>query len=65
MTRLLILGILGLAAAGCPRNKSSEEPGTRIRDTTLTAKDTTNPNDTLPHIRDSAPDSSRADSAQR
>jgi hypothetical protein len=30
----------------------------------MTAKDTTNPNDTLPHIRDSVPDTTRADSAR-
>jgi predicted component of type VI protein secretion system len=47
------------ATAGCASNRSSDEPGTRIRDTTLTAQDTTNPNDTLPHIRDSMPDSTR------
>jgi hypothetical protein len=31
----------------------------RIHDTTLTAGDTTNPNDTLPRIRDTVPDSTR------
>jgi hypothetical protein len=30
----------------------------------MTAKDTTNPNDTLPHIRDSAPDSAHTDSSR-
>ena len=63
-----------LVAASCAKNRESEEAGagaarvgdtarmhdsTRIHDTTLTAKDTTNPNDTLPHIRDSMPDSTR------
>jgi hypothetical protein len=63
-----------LAAASCAKNRESEEPGvsaarvgdttsmhdsTRIHDTTLTAKDTTDPNDTLPHIRDSMPDAPR------
>jgi len=64
MTRLLLLSVLSLAAASCARNKSSDEPGTRIRDTTMTAKDTTNPNDTLPHIRDSVPDSTHTDSSR-
>jgi predicted component of type VI protein secretion system len=59
MTRALLLSALAFGMAGCARNKSSEEPGTRIRDTTLTAQDTTNPNDTLTHIRDSMPDTTR------
>jgi hypothetical protein len=71
--RIAVLITLLLAAAGCAKNRESEETGasarvgdttrmhdsTRIHDTTLTAKDTTNPNDTLPHIRDSMPDSTR------
>ena len=73
--RYAVLGALLLAAAACAKNRESEESGatgaarvgdttlvhdsTRIHDTTLTAKDTTNPNDTLPHIRDSMPDSTR------
>jgi|RhiMethySRZTD1v2_1073278.scaffolds.fasta_scaffold418982_3 hypothetical protein len=72
--RHAVLIALLLAAAGCAKNRESEESGvgaaragdttrmhdsTRIHDTTLTAKDTTNPNDTLPHIRDSMPDSTR------
>jgi outer membrane murein-binding lipoprotein Lpp len=60
MRRLILAGMVSAAVAGCASNKSSNQPGTRIRDTTLTAKvDTTNPNDTLPHIRDSVPDSTR------
>jgi predicted component of type VI protein secretion system len=58
MRRLLLVASL-TAAAGCASNRTSDEPGARIRDTTLTAQDTTNPNDTLPHIRDSMPDSTR------
>jgi predicted component of type VI protein secretion system len=58
MRRVLLAALL-TAAAGCASNRSSDEPGTRIRDTTLTAQDSTNPNDTLPHIRDSMPDSTR------
>jgi predicted component of type VI protein secretion system len=57
--RRLLLATMLTATAGCASNRSSDEPGTRIRDTTLTAQDTTNPNDTLPHIRDSMPDSTR------
>jgi hypothetical protein len=64
MTRALLLSLLALAASDCARNKGSEEPGTRIRDTTLTAKDTTNPNDTLTHIRDSVPDTTRTDTSR-
>jgi hypothetical protein len=64
MTRVLLLGVLALAAGACARNKGSDEPGTRIRDTTMTAKDTTNANDTLPHIRDSVPDSTHRDSSR-
>jgi hypothetical protein len=60
MKRLIVAGLLGAAVAACASNKTSAEPGMRIRDTTLTAKaDTTDPNDTLPHIRDSVPDSTR------
>ena len=59
MPRFLILATLSVIALGCARNKASDEPGTRIRDTTMTSRDTTNPNDTLPHIRDSLPDSTR------
>jgi len=64
MKWLVLTGLLAATAAGCARNKPSEEPGTRIRDTTMTTRDTTNPNDTLPHIRDSVPDTSSADSAR-
>jgi predicted component of type VI protein secretion system len=59
MTRVLLASLIAAALVGCAGNKSSDEPNTRIRDTTLTAKDTTNPNDTLPHIRDSTPDSTQ------
>ena len=59
MTRALLFAVLALGLTDCARNKASDEPGTRIRDTTLTAQDTTNPNDTLPHIRDSMPDTTR------
>jgi predicted component of type VI protein secretion system len=58
MQRVLLAAML-TSIAGCASNRASEEPGSRIRDTTLTARDTTNPNDTLPHIRDSTPDSTR------
>jgi predicted component of type VI protein secretion system len=59
MRGLILAGVVTMAALGCASNKAADEPGTRIRDTTMTAKDTTNPSDTLPHIRDSVPDSTR------
>jgi hypothetical protein len=59
MRRMILVSLVTAAAAGCASNKSADQPGTRIRDTTLTAKDTTTPNDTLPHIRYSVPDSTR------
>jgi hypothetical protein len=59
MRRLLIAGVLSCALTSCASNKASEEEGARIHDSTLTPQDTTNPNDTLPHIRDSMPDSTR------
>ena len=57
MSRVLLAGLL-LAAAGCASNQS-DEPGARIRDTTVTPQDTMNPNDTLPQIRDSVMDSAQ------
>jgi predicted component of type VI protein secretion system len=59
MWRVMLAGAVCVAGSACASNKANDEPGTRIRDTTLTAQDTTNPNDTLPHIRDSVPDSTR------
>jgi predicted component of type VI protein secretion system len=59
MTRLLLAGLVSTLAAGCASNRAADEPGARIRDTTMTVKDTTNPNDTLPRVRDSVPDSTR------
>jgi predicted component of type VI protein secretion system len=59
MRRLILVGLVSILAAGCASNKTADEPGARIRDTTMTAKDTTNPNDTLPRVRDSVPDSTR------
>ena len=56
MTRVL-LALLLLAPLGCASNKNAEAAGARIHDTTTTAQDTLNPNDTLPRIRDSASDS--------
>ena len=57
--RPLVLAVLvSMAVSGCASNKA-DEPGARIRDTTLTTQDTTNPNDTLPRVRDSFPDSTR------
>jgi hypothetical protein len=57
--RPMLLLVLAAATFGCARNRSSEAAGARIHDTTLTAGDTTNPNDTLPRIRDTVPDSTR------
>jgi hypothetical protein len=57
MRHMILAGLVGAAAAGCASNKTSDEPSTRIRDTTATARDSVNPNDTLPHIRDTMPDS--------
>jgi predicted component of type VI protein secretion system len=59
MKRLLLAAAVVLAASGCSRNRESEPAGARIHDTTLTARDTTNPSDTLPRIRDTVPDSTR------
>jgi hypothetical protein len=59
MRRMLLFGFLA-AAMGCARNHASEAAGARIHeDTTLTARDTTNPNDTMPRIRDTVPDSAQ------
>jgi hypothetical protein len=55
MNRMLLTTVLVGTLAGCASNRSSDEPGTRVRDTTLTPRDTTNPDDTLPHIRDTVP----------
>jgi predicted component of type VI protein secretion system len=55
--KYLLLTALIAAATGCAQNREADEPRTRVRDTTLTARDTTNPNDTLPRIRDSVTDS--------
>jgi hypothetical protein len=59
MRRPVALALLFTAGTACASNKANDEPGARIRDTTLTAQDTTNPDDTLPHIRDSMPDSTQ------
>jgi hypothetical protein len=56
MTRLLF-ALLLLTPLGCASNKNAETGGARIHDTTTTAQDSTNPNDTLPRIRDSVNDS--------
>jgi predicted component of type VI protein secretion system len=57
MRHMILAGLVSAAAAGCASNKTADEPGARIRDTTATARDSVNPNDTLPHIRDTMPDS--------
>ncbi|MFL5402793.1 MAG: hypothetical protein ACJ8BF_08260 [Gemmatimonadales bacterium] len=58
MRTILLLAALA-ATFACARNRGSEAAGARIRDTALTARDTVNPNDTLPRIRDTVPDSTR------
>jgi outer membrane murein-binding lipoprotein Lpp len=58
MRALLLAGLVPGILAGCASNKAADEPGTRVRaDTTLTAKIDTTHGDTLPHIRDTVPDS--------
>jgi predicted component of type VI protein secretion system len=57
MRGVLLVGVL-VAAAGCASNRSDEQ-GARIEDTTLTPRDTVNPNDTMPRIRDSVIDSAQ------
>ena len=56
MTRLLLLLLL-LSPLGCASNRNRDTAGARINDTTTTAQDTINPNDTLPRVRDSVTDS--------
>jgi hypothetical protein len=52
----LMLAMAFAASVGCAGNRK-EAARTRIRDTTLTPADTVRPNDTLPRIRDTVPDS--------
>jgi hypothetical protein len=58
MRRLILVGLISMVAGGCSSNRA-DEPGSRIRDTSATARDTTNPSDTLTHVRDTVPDSTR------
>jgi hypothetical protein len=53
----MLLALMLAAPLGCASNRNGDASGARIQDTTLTAQDTTNPNDTLPRVRDSANDS--------
>lgn len=55
--RLILLAEAMVTVAACASYKAADEPGTPIGDSTVTAKDTTNPSDTGTHIRDSVPDS--------
>ena len=58
MRALLLACLVPGILAGCASNKTADEPGTRVRaDTTMTAKIDTTHGDTLPHIRDTVPDS--------
>jgi hypothetical protein len=45
-----------LALAGCARNRVDDEENTRVRDSTLTARDTLAPDDTLDRGRRAMPD---------
>jgi hypothetical protein len=58
MRRMLVVALLA-AVLGCAKNRNSEAAGARMHDTTLTARDTMNPTDSLPRIRDTVPDSTR------
>jgi hypothetical protein len=60
MKTLMLAVVTGLVVTACASNRSGDEPGARIRDTTITAADTTKMTDSLPHIRDSVPDSTQA-----
>ena len=57
MRQVLLATILAVTA-GCASNRSDEQ-GARMEDTTLTPRDTVNPNDTLPRVRDSVVDSAQ------
>jgi hypothetical protein len=57
--RPVLLAAALIVVASCASNRNSDAVGARIQDTTLTARDTTNPSDTLPRIRDSMADSTR------
>ena len=63
MYRLITVAVMSPVATGCSCNKSFNEPNVRIRDTTLTARYTTHPTDTLPRIRHGDP--ARVDSVGR
>ena len=55
MNRLILLAAAMITVVGCASNKAADEPGTGIRDSTTTARDTVNPSDTATHILDSVP----------
>jgi hypothetical protein len=57
--RPVLLAAALMVIASCASNRNSDAAGARIRDTTLTARDTMSPSDTLPRIRDSMADSTR------
>jgi predicted component of type VI protein secretion system len=57
MRQVLLATILAVTA-GCASNRN-DEPGARIEDTTFRTRDTVNPNDTLPRVRDSMMDSAQ------
>jgi hypothetical protein len=55
--RWVLVTVLVLTSSACASNRNEDAAGARIRDTTLTARDTISPNDTLPRVRDSVRDS--------
>ena len=55
----IVLALVLLAPLACASNRANDTAGARIHDTTLTPQDTTNPNDTLPRVRDSMVDSTQ------
>jgi hypothetical protein len=54
----VVLVVLATATVGCASNRSDDQ-GARIEDTTMRPRDTVNPNDTIPRIRDSVMDSAQ------
>lgn len=55
MRYLMLSGLMAVVLGGCASNKTSEQPGTRIRDTTMSPADTMGPADTARHTPDSLP----------
>ena len=58
MSRVFLVALF-VASTGCAPNRWSKADGARIRDTTLSRRDTMIPNDTLARMRDRGADSTR------